>query len=174
MKSILTDSFRKVLLKRAKRILKMVNYSRPDCEDVVQNAFYILIKYHDKLDTSNYERLINWLVTQESYRSIKLINRNKEIYFTDFDVSEVIFKDPKFVVNNDLRLDFKVLQEEFNKHIGLHQLNVQKHRRRIIKEYLNEPRQAQIMISLKNPRNSKYEYSISKRVKERRSKKLSI
>lgn len=173
MDNILTKSFREILLKRASKIIKIKN-SKEYCEDIVQNAFYILIKYHDKLNTSNYEKLINWLVTQESYRSIKLIKRSRSLYFNDFDISESfpVYEKKNFNVLNDLMFDYNILKQEFDNHQHLHILNIGQHRRRIQKEYLNNPKQAQIIVTLRNIKAQK-NYDRGIEFKKRRSKKLS-
>ena len=45
-----------------------------DAEDAVQNAYLLYLTYQKKLDTSNPERLINWLVDQEVIRIWKKNN----------------------------------------------------------------------------------------------------
>jgi hypothetical protein len=51
----------KTLIFRALKRLKVWE----DAEDAVQSAYLLYLKYQGKLDTSNPERLINWLVDQE-------------------------------------------------------------------------------------------------------------
>jgi hypothetical protein len=45
-----------------------------DAEDAVQNAYLLYLRYQNKLDTSNPEKLINWLVDQEVIRIWKKNN----------------------------------------------------------------------------------------------------
>lgn len=52
---------RKTLIFKALKRLKVWE----DAEDAVQNAYLLYLKYQDKFDTSNPEKLINWLVNQE-------------------------------------------------------------------------------------------------------------
>ncbi len=172
IKCVLTDSFRNILLRRAERILRIKN-TKQHCEDIVQNAFYILFKYQKSLNTKNYEKLMNWLVTQESYRQMKSNIKYNSLYFRDFDVSETILKNPRFAVQDTPKIDFKILQEQFDKFTGLHPLNTAKHRRRLIKEYFGTPKQAQILITLRNTKVQK-NYDAKIKFKKKRSKKLSV
>lgn len=45
-----------------------------DAEDAVQNAYYLLYKYKDRLDISNPERLMTWFTDQECTRIWKRKN----------------------------------------------------------------------------------------------------
>lgn len=61
---------RKTLIFRALKRLKVWE----DAEDAVQSAYLLYLTYQNKLDTSNPERLMNWLVDQEVIRIWKKIN----------------------------------------------------------------------------------------------------
>lgn len=45
-----------------------------DAEDAVQQAYLYYLLYKHSFDNSNIERLLNWLVSQESYRILKKRN----------------------------------------------------------------------------------------------------
>lgn len=67
----MTDQkFHKILVFRALSRLKVWE----DAEDAVQNAYLLYLRYQNKLDTSNPEKLLNWLTDQEVTRIWKKNN----------------------------------------------------------------------------------------------------
>lgn len=50
-------------------------HQREDSEDCIQSAFLIYTKYKDKLDTSNPEKTLMWLIKQECIR----LNKQKNL-----------------------------------------------------------------------------------------------
>lgn len=95
-----------------------------DAEDAVQNAYLLFLKYQNKLDTSNPERLINWLVDQEVIRIWKknqgITSRGKQhgkilkfadISNLDMNPEDEIISKASYVTYNEgeARYDGKVL-----------------------------------------------------------------
>lgn len=83
----------KTLIFRALKRLKVWE----DAEDAVQSAYLLYLKYQHKLDTSNPERLINWLVDQQVIALWKKNNgissygnqRGKILKFNDLSTMEM-------------------------------------------------------------------------------------
>lgn len=90
---MIPTSLHKTLIFRALKRLKVWE----DAEDAVQNAYLLYLRYQHKLDTSNPERLINWLVDQEVIRVWKKnngitaygTNHGKMLKFGDISTMEM-------------------------------------------------------------------------------------
>lgn len=59
-----------------------------DAEDAVQQAYLYYLLYKHSFDSSNIEKLLNWLVSQESYRILKKRNgilKTKTVKIDSYD-----------------------------------------------------------------------------------------
>lgn len=111
----------KTLIFRALKRLKVWE----DAEDAVQNAYLLYLTYQEKLDTTNPEKLMNWLVDQEVIRIWKKLNgitstgknHGKILKFGDISTLEMspeeeIVSKASYVGYNegDLRYDLRILK----------------------------------------------------------------
>lgn len=118
---MIPQKIHKTLIFRALKRLKVWE----DAEDAVQNAYLLYLTYQERLDTSNPERLLNWLVDQEVIKIWRKINgvtstgktHGKMLKFEDIQSwdnvtseEEVISKASYFAYNEgEVRYDGKVL-----------------------------------------------------------------
>ena len=115
----------KTLIFRALKRLKVWE----DAEDAVQNAYLLYLRYQKKLDTSNPERVINWLVDQEVVRIWKKNNgitsrgktHGKILKFADISTLDMSPEDEivsrgSYVAYNegDIKFDMGVLARKNN------------------------------------------------------------
>jgi hypothetical protein len=95
-----------------------------DAEDAVQSAYLLLLKYKDRLDVSNPERTMTWLVDQEVIRIWKKLNgvtstgkvhgkifKFDDISRLDMDAEDEIVSRASYVSYNegDVRYDVAIL-----------------------------------------------------------------
>ena len=85
---MIPTNLHKYLIYRAFQKLRV----REDAEDAVQNAYLLYLTYEKKLDTSNPERVLTWLLDQETIRIWKknngiTTNKNHGKIFKFADIS---------------------------------------------------------------------------------------
>jgi hypothetical protein len=128
----------KVLIFRALKRLKVWE----DAEDAVQNAYLLYLRYQKKLDTSNPEKVMNWLVDQEVIRIWRKNNGvtskgkqfGKMLKFEDMAVLDMKAEDEivsraSYVAYNEgeVRFDIGVLTRQDNQSCAKYEYMGQKY-----------------------------------------------